>query len=332
MMFRRFRLSRVAAPILFLFLPCVGVAFQVNPPRNVDLLARAVLESDRPLTDPIRVQLLNTFENYVADLVSTDGTGEVTFRNVRPGSYRLRVSGNDLEETVTPVFNIYTGETTHIEIVRVKRKKTAENGQSALPVSVASLKVPGKARAEFEKGRRALEQGDLAAATTHFQAALSIYPQFADALNSLGVISMRQGDTAAARGLFERALAADPESANSYVNLAKLSINNKDFMGGEDLLNKALARDPLDVEVLSLLAIDQFSQNHWDDAVATARKVHSLPHAKYAMVHYLAGAALDKQNKRDEAIEQFQAFLDEAPNSPSADKARNALRILRQTK
>lgn len=301
---------------------------------RADLNVSVVFEDERPVHGMIKVQLLNSAENSLNERVSSDSSGQVTFEGIPQGNYRLRVTGFEVVETVTNVFNISFGESVHFEIVRVRHKvdPKAANAAAAAPVSVTMLNIPDKAKEEYEKGMEALGKNDLEGAKKRFTSAIRIYPKYAEAMNSLGVIAMKQSDPVMGRSYFEKAVAADAMLSSAYVNLARLDLAAQHYAESEASLQKALTPDPLNLEALSLLAISQFSESKLEDAVATARKVHSLPHEKYAMVHYLAGAALDKLHKRDEAIEQFQTFLDEAPNSPSADKARNALRILRQQK
>jgi len=48
-------------------------------------------------------------------------------------------------------------------------------------------------------------------------------------------------------------------------------------------------------------------------------------HPDYADVHYQLARTLDEMDRRAEAEDHWQAFLDKAPDSPWADEARQRL-------
>src|SRR5262249_32507638 len=69
------------------------------------------------------------------------------------------------------------------------------------PVKIESLKVPPKARQEFQK---ALEAKDnLEKARKHLEKAIEIAPEYEQALNNLGTIYHRQGNFIRAAELFQ---------------------------------------------------------------------------------------------------------------------------------
>lgn len=66
-----------------------------------------------------------------------------------------------------------------------KRQKVLDSLSDA--ISKLDLKAPGPARREYEKGRPLLLKQNFAEAAEHFSKAISIYPSFVAAHNSLGM-------------------------------------------------------------------------------------------------------------------------------------------------
>jgi tetratricopeptide (TPR) repeat protein len=79
------------------------------------------------------------------------------------------------------------------------------------------------------------------------------------------------------------------------------------------------------VEALARLAEIDFAQGQYEQAVAAARKAHGMPHKDFAIVHYTAASAFEREGRINDAIAELRTFLQEAPNSPKAETVRKAL-------
>src|SRR5205823_2509674 len=172
---------------------------------------------------------------------------------------------------------------------------------------------------EFDKGVTASAKQDLPGAGQHFMKATEIYPQYALAFVNLGAIAMQQGNNGEGEHFFEQAIHADPQLPMGYTSLARVKILQEKYAEADSLLEKALTIRPLDPEPLTMLATSQFRSGKYPEAIVTARKVHSVPHEHYAVVHILAAEALAKQNQPDIAADEYRLFLKEFPESPHAE-------------
>jgi Ca-activated chloride channel homolog len=192
-------------------------------------------------------------------------------------------------------------------------------------VSRLDLKAPGNARKEFAKGYQLLMQKDYTNAITHLQAAISIYPNFVAAHNALGSVYLAQGQNDLAQEQFAKAVALDDHLPTSFLNLGCAQLALKDYPSAEKSVQKASTLAPLDLQLATALAYVQFMNHDYPAVVATAGKVHSGKHQGAAMVHYFAAAAWDGQNRLPEAQIELQTLLQEDPQSPAAEQARNIL-------
>jgi tetratricopeptide (TPR) repeat protein len=293
--------------------------------RPTELSVRIALMDDRPAPSQLRVQLLTSSELQVNESF-TDETGFARF-SVRPGNYRIRVTGMQIEETVSSVFSISRVDPAHIEFVRVRLLPSKDGTQppSTGLVSLTQMNIPDKARKEYEKAGKAMQGSNWAEARLQLEKAIALYPQFAAAWNDLGVVHMNSGDRAAARAAFEKAIEFDPNYPRAHRNLAMLTFSEGRNDEAAALLEKTLASDPLDPQALTLMAQLQLLAGKTEAALANARKVHSVPHEGQAVAHYIAARALEARNLPQEAAAEYRLFLQEAPNSASAPKARAAL-------
>jgi predicted Zn-dependent protease len=90
-------------------------------------------------------------------------------------------------------------------------------------------------------------------------------------------------------------------------------------------VNKATGADPEDPQTLVLLANVELLDQHYDEAIANCRKVHSMVHDSQALVHYIAARALEHENRPADAVTELQTFLKEEPTGPRAEAVRKEM-------
>jgi Tfp pilus assembly protein PilF len=294
-------------------------------PDLIDVRVRVVFTNDRTVPRMIRVQLLSGTGLYAGEAF-TDDLGSVEFR-VGPGNYRVRVTGNEIEETTTDVFTVYSRQGSHTETVTVERKPVEGGGATSTEgtISMVDLNVPRKAERELEKGARAMEKKAMEKAEEHFRKAIELHPGYATAHNYLGVVMMNTGRPGDGRAAFARAVELNDNYSAAHVNMAKVLFGEKNAKDAEPHLLKALKTDPLNAEILTLLSNAQLINGNFQDAVANARKVHSIPHEQFAIVHYVAARALEASQQRGEAVVEYTMYLKEAPQGPLADESRERI-------
>ena len=69
--------------------------------------------------------------------------------------------------------------------------------------------------------------------------------------------------------------------------------------------------EPLNPVTLTLLCVAEIQSGDDDGALATARKIHQLPHEGYPLVHYIAGQALEHKGKPQQAYAEYETYLSE---------------------
>lgn len=296
-------------------------------PQGTALRVRIAYPNERRVTEPASVQLL-MFAGGIFDQMMTDSNGDAMFPGVPPGEYTAHVTGMGIMTTTSETLTLQPCQPSLLFLVYVRPKEERNAQTPGGQISVREFRIPEKARKELEKGADAMEHGNFEEAGKRFSQAAEIYPTYAAAFNNLGVLAIQQKDLSGARRYFERAIAADDRSSSAYWNLGKLDLKEQKFKEAEGPLVKVVALAPNDVEAMTMLANCQLINGENDAAIVTARKVHALPHEKFAVSHVIAARALEASSQPAEAIKEYELFLQESPDNPLAPDARNSIERL----
>ena len=325
-----FRLTPVwVAQLLLVLSPTLCVAQGMSPGHstNAEILVRVTFMDDRSAGDQIRVELRNDSEVPVGETF-TDSEGRATFHVMAAGQYRVVVSGTPIEGTTSETLRVEEMDKSRTVFLRVKPRTDvasaiSKNGSQV--TSAAELRIPSDAKKAFHKGMESWEHNDFQKAAEHFEKAVSIYPQYETAFNNLGVMYYQMGQTDKARAAFEKSVSLNDRNADADRNLSRILMQDGNYARAEELLKKSLVVEPLNPVTLTLLCVAEVQTGDDDEALATARKVHGLPHEGYAVVHFAAGRALEREGQLQAAYNEYETYLHESPNGPEAGQVRNAL-------
>jgi tetratricopeptide (TPR) repeat protein len=305
--------------VVFAVLLAVSLSFPCLAQRDTNISTRATLTvyvaftNERALGKSIEVRVYQRGQILFGESF-TDERGRARFDQVPAGYYHIEVQGTGIEKTEGPEFEILDMEGAHTETVRAKPTADATAGGSSsatgtgATVSATELKIPEKAQKEFDKGVDAFAAGDNKKAEESFNKAIEEYPKYANAYT------------------------VDNKFVPGYVNLARLSFAAHSYPETENTINKALAISPDNLDALALLATTEYMNKENEKALANVRHIHSLPgHEPFSGVHLLAAQILMEENERDQAIDQYIAFLQESPNDLRVPAVRKTVAQMKGT-
>jgi tetratricopeptide (TPR) repeat protein len=321
---------RVLVSLVLLLVPCCSAQLRsANSVGNVRV--RIVFPNGRRCQTRVRVVLMEgSSTTPVATTISNDEC-MAGFDDVAIGTYHAIVTGEGIVETDSGSFEIDSRKVSqHLEItVKTKEDANEENTQrpGSPTVSAADLNIPDKAKKEFEKANDLIAKQDWKQAQERLTKAVDIYPKYASAYNNLGVVFGHLGDRAQERASLQKAISINDRFAPAYVNLGKMAIVDRNYPEAENFLNKATALDPNN-QTLVLLANVELMNQHFDEALASCNRAHSIPHDPHALVHYIAARALEHKNDLHGAILELETFLQEEAAGERADAVRKELAAL----
>jgi len=301
---------------------------------TVQLVVQVYIDSyGNPAAANLNVQLLDDFGSIEKE-THTDNSGMVQFqvlvdaKSISGATKQLRIYGPEIKD-FTEVVEIAPVEVRKQVNILVHSKSSGSsagsNPSGEQAIAASRLKVPGKAEKEFQKGKDAGDKKDWPEATKHFQAAIALYPDYDLAYNGLGQALASSGDNTGARSAFERAIKINDNFAVAYRNLARISLSERKFEEMDNLLTRSLSAEPLNAWALAYAAYAELQMHKFDDAIAHARKAHSVKHDGLASVHIVAARALEEKQRPSEALVEYKIYLEEDANGRDAGRAHEAI-------
>jgi tetratricopeptide (TPR) repeat protein len=319
---------RRVALLLLPFL-CLQVFQAVAQLQTGDIRVYVTYPDDRATSGQVKVGLISGSNGNQIGETYTNDHGRAQFLNVTLGNYHVLVSGQNIQTTESETFEVDARTATQSIFVRVRPAAENDRPNATRPgsatVSASDLMVSKKASQEFDKATKLIAKQEWKKAIDQLHKALALYPAYAEAYNNLGVVYARLGDSVKEREALQKAIAVNDHFAPAFVNLARLEMKEHNFAAAEADLNKATSADPADARTLALLAQAQLLDVHYEDAITSAHKVHSMSHAPYALVHYIAARACERLNRLSDAVSELKLFLTEEPSGESATVARQEM-------
>jgi len=195
-------------------------------------------------------------------------------------------------------------------------------------VSALDLEAPNKAVVEFNSATALMKAQHSKEAIKHLQRAIDAYPKFVAAHISLGLAYLDQEDRPSATGELETAAKLDPKFPGSFLNLGMIALSMNDFETARPELEKAASLRPKDAKILCALAYARNGTRQYQQALETAKLVHTLNHKGMANVHYVAASAAMSLKDFDAVARELNFFISEDPTNAFAPVARQNLAAL----
>jgi tetratricopeptide (TPR) repeat protein len=264
----------------------------------------------------------------------TDGQGRFGFYDLLTNPYKITINDDAYEPfSVNVNVDSATSAMNFVQVTLILRANTKKDplpgrvpGSNPALVDSAEYnrQFPKKTLKEFEKGVDADHKGDADDAIQHYVRALSYSPDFYPAHNNLGSLYLGKSDFKSAEAQFREAVRLDQNDAQGYFNLSNVLMLTSRIPEAESTLVAGLQRRPdsafgnflqgcLYEKVGKLTEAESSLQN-------ALRLDSKMPQAYLKLVNlYL------KQNRREDAIAQLQAFLKGFPDAAAAPRAREIL-------
>jgi tetratricopeptide (TPR) repeat protein len=179
-------------------------------------------------------------------------------------------------------------------------------------VPVSQLRIPSKARKEFERSEKAFHAGDLRASTDHLERAVQIYPDFLQAHNVLGVRYAGLGKYDESLAEYQRVLAIDPSLGATYHNISVVLFFLGRYQDAEEAARRALELRPQEAATRYVLGCILVKR---DKITAEALQLLRESEGKFPNASLALAQVSFKQGRIDEVIAELRAYL----RAPKAD-------------
>lgn len=177
--------------------------------------------------------------------------------------------------------------------------------------------IPPEASKEFETGHEAVKNNNFEDAIPHFKKAISLYPNYAEAYQLLGVAQLQTNQAPQAESSLVKAIEIEDKMPGAQYLLGVLYAKTGRASLAEKPLTRFAELDPQNPDAYFELAKVSFALNRFPDAEMHARKSIELKETN-AGVNIVLGYTLLRQKQPENARQALQQFLKQDPTSPMA--------------
>jgi tetratricopeptide (TPR) repeat protein len=251
------------------------------------------------------------------DEVRTDDMGKFTFDGLPPSTYHLTIEGqgfrpysSDIDITVSKM--AFEQITLHLI-----KDPNAKQGAPSGSVNARIAQIPPKARKEFDAGQKSMQAQDVPGSMQHFQKAIELYPQYAEAYQLLGVMHMQEGKLADAEPALQKATELEPNLSTAYFALGMCRNYLAKYPEAETALLKGLELDPQSPDGHYELAKTYWNLSRWQDSETHAQKAVALK-PDLAGAHVLEGDLALQKHDMPGALKEYKEAVRLDPKGPMA--------------
>ncbi len=270
---------------------------------------------------------LSSDAGEVIQQVTPEGGGRFQFTYLRRGVYYVTVRAPGFHDG-TQRADLFSIKRMSLFFTMVpKREKGAPQPTGAdAVVDQRQLLIPEKARKEFEKGARDVigERPDPESGLKHLRKAVELYPDYYEAYSLMGTAYMDQQKWPEAEEALQQSLKLNDRYAASYFALGAMYNRQGKPAEAATILEKGLEIEDKGWSGHLELAQSCLSLNQAQKAEDHARRAHELA-PKFPLVHVVLANALLRRHDLKGARQEYQHYLDSAPQGPLAGQVRGVM-------
>ena len=283
-----------------------------------------LLEVDNRPASQVAVKLRSSSAGIFRSVL-TDFDGQFEVRGLPPGTYEIIVDEPGYESART---------STHLEgpstkfVLHLKSSPLPQPRGNSYMVSVRELKIPGKARDEYQKGLERSGNNDPAGSLSHFTKAIRVFPDYYEAYYHIGVLEMNLSHKNEAMEAFQRSIdLSGGRYASAQFGLGKLLYLDGKTVEAESVIRRGLDVDQNSPDGHVLLGVALLRLKRDDEAARSAREA-LLHKPDYAFAYLVLADVCARKGDYHEQLQNLDAFLKLEPNNPASEHIRQARELV----
>ena len=261
--------------------------------------------------------------------VLTDLEGHFEVRNLPPSTYDIVVEEPGYETTETSAR--LDGSSSNLVLYlnsSAGSANGAQSGQNEYTVSARELKIPGKARGEFEKGLKSLAKKDLAGSLSHFKEAARTFPEYYEAYYHVGVVQTNLGRFDEAMEAFQTAV----DLSGGRYAWAEFGFGYLLYREGKPeeavtMIHKGLEQDGSQPFAYFILGLALLRLNRLDEAERSAREA-LLRNPSYGDAFLLLSDVCGRKHEYLAQLQGLDTYLKLEPNGTESERVRRARELV----
>ncbi len=289
-----------------------------------DIMAPDGKRLDRPVM--VRLQSMR------GELSTTsNGNGSFQFRQLTGGRYVVTVDAGETYAKATAGIDIPHSGGSMSRVGGIYSVQVYLRPKSEAPTTkgVVSANDPPKAAVDlYNKALESVKANQRDKAIEQLKGALAIHPQFAAALNGLGIQYMKLGNYQAAYEAFSSALKITPDSFFLRLNCGISLFQLGRFTEAETEFSAALLKNETSGSAHIYRARTLIALNRLDDALKNLRRAVEIGGDDVKIAHrYLAGIHMEKGETAD-AVKELELYLKTGSAGKESDQIKSLIKDL----
>ena len=325
--------------------PILGLCFSLlllyaNPlaayPNNSNLINRIegqVYDPNRRPVENVYVELLSETDSVI-QRTRTNSAGRFTFSGVPSGRLTVRVLpyGTNLMEQTQEVEIIQTRNRNDTAYVDIGLRYDKRGRQAAIEKSgvIFVQEVPAAARKLYTEGIADLSKNQ-EKGLEELQAAINIFPDYFDALDSLGKEFISRKMYEKGYPFLLRAIDTNPRSSSSYYSLGYAFYQMKQYPAALEAAKATTLLVPASVAAQLLYGTILRITGSFTEAEKTLLQANSLAKKMNAETHWQLSLLYNRLNRNQDNINELETFLKLVPDSPDKNKIRDLIAKLKSS-
>lgn len=347
MHFLRHKLLLACSIFAFAMVPCFGQIGPMQQPGDAagtqfpgvppQLRPNAQQHVTGSITGSVRTLSNKPVSNARVDITSlqqaqpvateyTSNSGNFAISGLPPGDYELRAVSGVLEASE----RVQVSDGQSWVTLRMPAPTAQGGNPNGATVSVQQLRVPDKAVSFLRKAHEAMDKNRLNDANKYLSMALGVYPQYAQALATRGILELQQGQAQQAAHDANRAIQADPSYGTAYLVMGAALNVQKKFQDALRSLSRAeeLVPNAWQGYFESSKALMQLGR--FQEALQQINKAFTLVDpTQHPELHVVKGYAYMALRIYSPALAEFEAYVTQVPYGPYTAAVRNTLKKIR---
>jgi tetratricopeptide (TPR) repeat protein len=199
-------------------------------------------------------------------------------------------------------------------------------------VSLTNLLAPKEAKKSVEQGQKAVRKEKIAEAEAHFKSAVQVYPKYAEAWYSLGLIYEHTKRADQAAEAYRQAVLADGLYVRPYLRLASLAYERKDWSEAAAQAEKVITLDPVTmVESYYISALANLNVGNLEIADKRARQGQKIDFSqRFPQFHLILANVFILRQDSAGTVRELKSYLKSAPDATNAALVRSRLQALEE--
>jgi len=288
--------------------------------------------SGRPVENRIRIRLSTMARG---DRISTtDETGNFAFRGLPAGSYTISIEKEKDFEPISQSVDIrqFRGSPPQVYTLNIRLEFKGRAEAKPAVINAELVNVPQKARAYYDNGVEKAKKGDHPGAIEELKLAIKEYPSFPLAFNELGVQYLKLNQLENADEAFQGALKITPDAFAALINRGIANVLMKRYGEAVPILRKAVKKNDQSAVGHYFLGQALANLGLFEDAEKELLASLKLGKEEMKEAHRLLAIIYTSRGAKKQAADELEAYLKLAPDAPDAEKLKDMIRQLRESK